>query len=83
MIRLLLKLSDESLGVAFSRTGGKLSRGPPVGGIMFAQPGAVMNRLYKTAIIKKLEINRFIGCKLRKLQPLHAGGMAADSLFFF
>jgi len=35
---LLLKFSALSLGAAITNTGGKLSLGPPVGGMIFAHP---------------------------------------------
>lgn len=37
-MRLPVKLVDESLGADSINTGGRLSLGPPVGGIMLAQP---------------------------------------------
>ena len=52
MIVFVLKPLDESGGVTFKSIGGSESLGPPVGGLMFAQPE------FRTAIFESIRIMR-------------------------
>ena len=54
-MRLPVKLVTESLGLAAIKTGGRLSLGPPDGGMMLAQPEVPMIKmvLMKTMIREK------------------------------
>jgi hypothetical protein len=54
-------LKEESLGIALINWGGKLSLGPPLGGIILAQPvwlTSIINN--KIAMTKKEESNFFM-----------------------
>ena len=52
-MRLPVKLVEESFGVAAIKTGGRLSLGPPLGGIILAQPEPLMIRIALIKIIKR------------------------------
>jgi hypothetical protein len=54
------KLRVESGGLTFKSTGGKLSLGPPSGGIIFAQPVANRASLIKTAENKQNTVSLLI-----------------------
>ncbi len=53
VMRLPVKLVAESLGVASIKTGGRLSLGPPPGGIILAQPELVMIKITPIKMIKR------------------------------
>jgi hypothetical protein len=68
VIRLPLKLIEESLGVALTRAGGRESLGPPEGGIILAQPGAQMILMMRTNRNKTVKRN-FLFMYWRKHKP--------------
>jgi hypothetical protein len=51
VILLTEKFLVESPGVAFSKTGGIESLGPPCGGMILAQPGPLVTLIIKTRML--------------------------------
>ena len=77
-MRLPVKLVQESLGVASLKTGGRLSLGPPPGGIILAQPELVMMKVTLIKMIKREKyaemlvfITVAVRCKLNSNYLLH------------
>jgi hypothetical protein len=64
-----VKFTEESGGVAFSKTGGMESLGPPEGGIILAQPVGTLIQNEQTKNIARAEVINLMQDKLRAFVP--------------